>query len=656
MAEYKYNEFIKEQINLMDTSTNVLEAYDNVTYNMSLYMYDFETQREIDSKLSTYEFDPDNYVNKRYIIAQTGLTTNFVLNSLTLKSVYGNINSPMNVATYQGNIKLFEPMGANFTNAVDVVSELLGYKSHLFRPYWLDIWFSGYNSAGEPVERIEFENKLKTITLEGNFGNVKSQIDRNGTTWNIDFIPNYNSLINKDNNHLTITSSMKDSANGKFTDFLQRCVETMEDDYISQFKKSDRKAVKRLIDTSESYDFDMNDDSSEYIKISIKEKDGTSLKDFNKEEEILEDTSNDDTTVNAREVKESPKEYFTTFVQDLLSRTKRYNKHVARFDIKPMLKGYVNNVPVFSYKMTVILFKDPVIEKALEDYNNNQTVSDNTEAAKKYFSESIADGSLRKRYLFGFSGIDTSVLQIYNNYDMLWYMNDVSDSILKYKEANINLMRSKTKEDNNKDSRSNSPKSLSAHILDSLLNASSNTSNLDDNKYKLVEDLFYNNYEKIKDLEINCKAPLVSGNLTQVSQNSMVSSSKKEEDAIAIASKTLFERLYKSGQISTTKFQILGDPYWISINSMGACSSNIRDKNLFYKMPNVCNYKCVFQLKTFFTQVLNYDKAPTDYDVSSDSLNVTGIYLIYDCESKFEDGKFTQTLTGVFDPHFLDIN
>lgn len=622
MAEYLYSDYVKGIIDGMSPNTNVLEQYDNVTYNISLYMYDFQTQQEIDNALQDHSFNADNYVSKRKIIAQTGLTVNFVLNSLTMKSTYGNINSKMNVATYAINIKLFEPMGANFTNAVDIISEMLGYKSHLFRPYWIDIWFSGYDSTtGEPVEKIKFENGMNTITLEGVMGNVKSQIDSSGTVWNIEFTPNYSSLLNKDNNHLTITAPMKANTNGKFSDILKRCIETMKDDYVSQFMEPYRKEAEAKI-------------GNEYIKLNIKMDDNSK---FDDDVEILANTSNDDTKNETIEVKPAPKQYFTTFIQDLLSRVKgdKYKNCVARFDIRPVLKDFVSDVPIFNYVMNIVLYEDPLIEK----YNNNinsdakELLSNSEDAVKKYADKSLDDGSLRKKYVFGFSGIDTSVLQIYNNYDMLWYMNDVSDSIIKYRDANINLMRS-----SNSDNKIKSVKNEdhNKNKNDEMLSISN-----------LVEDIFYDNYEEIISKGIYSRVPVLSGNLNQTDQRIMVSSTSKEEDALAIASKTLFERYYKSGQISTTKFEILGDPYWISIND----NRNYNDKDI---PMNIANYKCAFQLRTFYQQVTNYNEYPADYKMN-DSLNVTGIYLIYECESKFEDGKFTQKLSGVFDPHFLAI-
>lgn len=620
MAEFNYSGYIKGIINTLPTNTNVLEEYDNVTYNISLYMYDFESQMIIDQKLQEHKFIAKEFENKKKIIAQTGLTVNFVLQSLTMKSTYGNIKSSMNVATYAINIKMFEPMGANFTNAVDIVSEMLGYKSHLFRPYWIDIWFSGYDpKSGVPVEKIRFENGENTITLEGVMGNVKSQIDANGTIWNLEFTPIYTSLLNKENNHLTISAPMKADKQGKFNDILKRCIETMKEDYISQFIEKYRDEVKSKV-------------GDKYIDIDIKMDDNSA---FDNEVEIKQNTSNDDTKDGAVEVKAQPKQYFTTFIQDLLSRVEKYRNCVARFDIRPVIKGFVSNVPILNFKMNIILYNDPVIKNLSENINKNTPLLGDTNTANEYAEKSVKDGSLKKKYIFGFSGIDTSVLQIFNNYDMLWYMNDVSDSIIKYKNANINYIRSKSEEKNNesvKDDDHNKNKN------DQMLNVSN-----------LVEDIFYDNYEEIISKGIYARVPVLSGNLNQVDQQTMVSATSKEDDALAIASKTLFERLYKSGQISTTKFEILGDPYWISIND------NRHPLNPQGIPLNACNYKCVFQLRTFYQQVLNYNEYPADYKMN-DSLNVSGIYLIYDCESKFENGKFTQTLTGVFDPHFLALD
>jgi hypothetical protein len=59
------------------------------------------------------------------------------------------------------------------------------------------------------------------------------------------------------------------------------------------------------------------------------------------------------------------------------------------------------------------------------------------------------------------------------------------------------------------------------------------------------------------------------------------------------------------------------------------------------------NFKFVFILKTCPEQTNGLD-SPFDYTFE-DSIYISGIYLITDCESIFENGKFTQSLTGVLD-------
>ena len=72
--------------------------------------------------------------------------------------------------------------------------------------------------------------------------------------------------------------------------------------------------------------------------------------------------------------------------------------------------------------MNIILYNDPVIKNLSENMNKNTPLLGDTNTANEYAEKSVKDGSLKKKYIFGFSGIDTSVLQIFNNYDMLWYM------------------------------------------------------------------------------------------------------------------------------------------------------------------------------------------------------------------------------------------
>ena len=122
MAQIHYNDVVKKIINELSTSTNVLEKYDNVTYNITLYMLDRKKEKIVDENIANNKGFISEHIddNEKIIIAQSGVTLNFVIDSLLIKTVYGNFNNPINVHAYEMNLKIKEPMGANLTNALDL--------------------------------------------------------------------------------------------------------------------------------------------------------------------------------------------------------------------------------------------------------------------------------------------------------------------------------------------------------------------------------------------------------------------------------------------------------------------------------------------------------------------------------------------------------
>ena len=67
----------------------------------------------------------------------------------------------------------------------------------------------------------------------------------------------------------------------------------------------------------------------------------------------------------------------------------------------------------------------------------------------------------------------------------------------------------------------------------------------------------------------------------------------------------------------------------------------------------VPNYRCVFIIKSTPDQNSDYTvENPTDYTYYY-SIHASGIYLMVDCESIFNEGKFTQKLKGVLDVRFI---
>ena len=824
MSEIYYNDTVKQAMKKLSTSTNVLEDYDNFTYNITLYMYDYETELKIENDIKSNGYISNTYDGEKIIIAKSGVTVNFVIDSLLIKTIYGNINSPINIRAFEMNLKIKEPMGANFTNALDIASKALGYPTHLGRPYWIDIYFTGYkHKTLERVEKIPLDGNLDTLTYRGMFGDVKSKVDKLGTEWNINFVPIAQKLTNKNNNYLSMTSVLKENRNSNLADLLERITELMRDDYIKTFSsESDREAVKSYLNSNKyitiKYKFNdvaninnannannaQNDNiggvagqqAGEYYgeqtgatmgsalggvpggvaggiagKIvggelgrkggnKIVEKlggvlgisgiasiGGLSLESISdphtaKAKKIIVDpnTSNDDTLNDTTEIKASQTEYFTTFVQKLLSKVKNEDKaYKVSFNINTKTEKIKDNLEVDTHNVLISFYKDPIIKESLKETSNYD------EASKVYLNESIENKSLFKKYIFGFSGIDTSVLEIYNNFDTLWFTQSIEDSVEKFKKTNINLMKStqknsdkKNKKENNDnkdnlpagDNSENSPyngvlkiknsenispynfsniynqnfnfgnnnsgvytdainqainvssidysnkssseKSSSNNSIGSVSDISSSISNslkkvksyLKNNNY--VEDMFYDNYEEyIKNIseELRIDVPEKNNKLNANESRLASSSEKKEYDMQAIISNAMFNKLYKSGQLSTTKFSIIGDPYWLIPTCTLRTDDNLEISNVKNEIPGSELYKCVFELRTFYKQVKNYKNQEAGYVneiqtlgadyAMNDSLNISGIYIISECETKLEDGKFIQTLEGFLDPHFF---
>ena len=358
-------------------------------------------------------------------------------------------------------------------------------------------------------------------------------------------------------------------------------------------------------------------------------------------------------------------------MQKILTKTHANSKSlVASFIINPITEEVTKEVEINRYNIIIELYEDPIIKTAVMGSNDFDPARD------EYITKCKNDRSLFKKYIFGFSGIDTSVLEIHNVYDLLWYTTSISDSNKKFNKANQNLLNSKidTNKTKNEDDGINGSKDggeQAKAVIEAIKQQSSEynaqlgeiKSYLQKNHY--VEDMFYDKYEEFvkKTGNLALEVPERSNKLN-ISEEKLASQSEsKEYDKQAIIADIMFDKLYKSGQLSTTKFTIIADPYWLIPLCVVDTDAGLKISNIMSKEPGSRTYKCAFELRTFYKQVKNYRNEQAGYidgkqTLGADyamnpALNVSGIYIIYQAETKFEDGKFIQTLNGVLDPHFL---
>ena len=361
---YLYDDKIVSGIdNDMSFSTNILEQYDNVVYHCALFAYNTDYQKRIDEELSNSGKFTGTEEGRVYIV-KDGVTTKFSIRSFTMKNTFGNIGSDLNVATYAIKFKITETMSCLLTNELETLAYISGYDGYLQRPYWFEVWFSGYkHDTLEPVSRIPLPNGEKSLLYEGFLSNVKSHLDSSGTEWSVDFTPSYDSLLTKNTNILSVPVSIKSDEQMDLKTFLKACTDSMYEKFIDQFGSTDeeKEKIKNIIKPEE------------YITISIKDKDGNEI-DASKIKS-MPDSSNNQAKANSEHATTDKTILFTTIAQDFLSNSDNidYRSSIAKYDIKSHLVEYYNKKPLYKHNIDIYLIKDEFMKYKLEGNNDSKT-------------------------------------------------------------------------------------------------------------------------------------------------------------------------------------------------------------------------------------------------------------------------------------------
>lgn len=747
-----YDNEIIDGMRKMSFSTNVLEKYDNVTYHCALFAFNKNMEDEIDKTYAekkglTKDFFIDD---NRVYIARDGVSTKFSIKNFLMKNTFGNINSPMNIATFEIKIKLQETFSCIFTNELEALAYFTGYDGYLYRPYWFEVWFSGFkHDTLEPISRIPLPNGMDSIIYKGCFSTVKSHLESMGTTWDIDFVPITMSILNKNTNILSVPDITKNDKAYTLKQYMKQCANFMFERFLNQASKdaAEREAIRKIYaskstqtssqkttekpneqqtaeqkSTAETAEQEKSSDSVNFITIEYKFKDdsqssATVINDIQKnagddapKEEIVQSnkqqggpedkikTGADSTNTsiqNGKKETESKEIYFTTACQKFLNECDdtKYKGYVAKYDIRSELLQYYNKIPLYYHKIIIYMEKDPLITEQLDKsqkYDRSQ-----------YFYKCRSDNSLVKRYQYGYSGADTSVLEVFNNYDMLYFMNalpqtsaenilnnisyannDNLKTALGLDKTNLKALANflvqnvgKNKSDLYvKDKDGNITNNLNENLIKSEFNnyivnevKDAHKKKYGNRKYSgCLEDVY--KYQLYNEIESDTSFYLASSfhlapelnNDTTNNNNPSGSNANYEKERKSIIAKLMWERLYKTGQMCTTKFTILGDPYWIATQCFRRLDTQrsedgdkVMDNMRDLLEGNTPNYRCVFTIRSTPDQNDFYtSKNPTDWNFDY-SIHASGIYLMVECESIFEDGVFKQKLMGVMDSHFF---
>lgn len=126
---------------------NILNKYDNVTYNWTMYMIHPKDINQYDDILKT---------NKYKIIAQSGVEAEIGIQSVAheMKLAFNKSMPDREAIANMFSIQLVEPLGATLYSRIYKAAEQLGIMNHLKACYLLQLKFLGYTQDGEPIDDI----------------------------------------------------------------------------------------------------------------------------------------------------------------------------------------------------------------------------------------------------------------------------------------------------------------------------------------------------------------------------------------------------------------------------------------------------------------------------------------------------------------------
>jgi len=612
-----YNDDIKKGIDDLPISSNVLEAYDNVTYNAALYIFDMETEKKVAEEFAKNS----NFNIKQYdkvIIAQTGVTTKYTIRSFSLNSVFANINDEPNMRFTKISMKIDEVLGCNFTNAYNFITKIFGYETYFAVPIWFEIWFSGYDHSGKPIEKIPLPNGYDSIIIPAVFGDMKSDINQMGTEYNVEIVPMYKSIINKQYNILSAESPIKYNIGIKLKDFMNLHAENIFDKFIESFEDVAQNKEKVKNEYGGNY--------QNYINIILKDENGNDFK----EDIILESNIGNITDENGTsEYKTSVTDTFTNICQKFLYHSVKHKHYHVRYKIDSNYFKSMYNRPLFKHTITLSLIPNEIIKETINAFKSstgkslNYNIKNIENTKTEDFYKSVKNKTLLKKYQYAFSGEDTSIIEISNKQELLYYIPAITSDIAVSLNSNIkNVIKEMKLNIVNENTSLYYPEKINRDIL--------------------LEDFYSDLKEKY---QVFSEMPRIikfnDNKENEELKNSSSDDAKYDKEALMYM--TLYKRFYMSGGLSTINLTIYGDPYWIAIN--GGNNTNDKSNEMPDALRSMDNFKFIFTLKTCPEQA---NGNPYDYTFEN-SMYISGIYFATECTSNFEDGKFTQTLSGVID-------
>jgi hypothetical protein len=142
---------------------NPLNRYANYTYHIRWFLTDENTAYNAIDKSNP---NADN-INKT-IIAESGVTVGFNITDFEMENTCGPNGRTLNTASTTWSMTITEPFGLSLIDKLRATARTQPVINYMRAPYFIDIWFTGYDENGNIVEDKLFYQLFRVTILNMN--------------------------------------------------------------------------------------------------------------------------------------------------------------------------------------------------------------------------------------------------------------------------------------------------------------------------------------------------------------------------------------------------------------------------------------------------------------------------------------------------------
>lgn len=681
---------------------NPLSSIDNPTYHIKLFMIsdDDTISMEISNEPLEYLKNIKNVV----ILAESGSTA-INIESLTYTTAVSISHNNRSVVLTEGQIKLYEPMGLSFYDKLVFAAKTLGIRNFAKSPFYLEIKFHGYDEQGNYLDSIGSTlNEKRSWIYRIIITDIRTSLGPEGTIYDIKF-SSHDDIATYDK-FFKISSPF--SPQGKTVkDIIDEIIKSKEQDEVDTYGYVRNKYKFTFIPLNSVVgNFNITNIITKLNPLDW-------VIDDNSFYGFMNTTSN--VQSNKKEVNFTRGESISNILEQIFVNTEEGQALTRRSNIPRQYGSDYEFIILWNIVPTIKIRQDQPYDWVYNDYNYEieyvivphlsvrgvgtikqqiPIIEKDTNLLEEKIRLRIETKRLRKKYEYLFTGLNTEVLNVDLNFDMLWKaiipsyggantlgLNAVGKF---YSKDDVYALSSQIKQDYNKinqyereiskikselnSKNFNSSPFASTDPLSSELNKKLEVlssqvkvlrSSVEEKRIKLTQYaeesnnerkklMTYGRFAYLEDFDIfnnNVTLPVTIDSSMRNSNlygRGNVGTKKPIDQAMA----TAILNQIQSGNLIEIDLSIKGDPFWLGTTHLEKKRYLSTNTDASPDLPIFTSGEYYFILK--FKIPMGVDEINTEPIIRKNDC-FTGVYIVYMIQNNFSDGIFTQNLKAARD-------